>query len=149
MEFLGYLVDKAGIHPTPSKLEAIHHAPTPNNKVELQSFLSLLNFYAAFLPHKASVSEPLHRLLNKKAAWKWGKAEARAFAAVKSLLTSDSVLVQYSDSLPFVLACDASPYGIGAVLSHRLPNGSEAPFITARYPLRNVIMATLIKGLSP
>lgn len=39
---------------------------------------------------------------------------------------SNAVLVQYSDSLPLLLACDASPYGVRAVLSHKLPNGMEA-----------------------
>lgn len=53
--------------------------------------------------------------------------EANTFKAVKSLLTSDSVLVQYSKHLSLVLAYDASLYEVGAVLSHKLPNGSEAP----------------------
>ncbi|XP_013913085.1 PREDICTED: LOW QUALITY PROTEIN: uncharacterized protein LOC106542012 [Thamnophis sirtalis] len=42
-------------------------------------------------------------------------------------LTSSAVLIQYNDRMPLTLACDASPYGLGAVLSHVLPNGSEAP----------------------
>lgn len=46
--------------------------------------------------------------------------------AVKNLLTSDAVLVQYSDSISLTLAYNASPYSIGAVLSHKLPNGVEA-----------------------
>lgn len=50
-----------------------------------------------------------------------------AFIAVKQLLISNAVLTQYCENLPLILACDASSYGVGAVLSHRLPNGSEAP----------------------
>lgn len=40
---------------------------------------------------------------------------------------SKALLVQYSDCQPLSLVCDALPYGIGAVLSHILPNGMEAP----------------------
>ncbi|XP_060545570.1 uncharacterized protein K02A2.6-like [Pantherophis guttatus] len=127
VEFLGYRVDGTGIHPTESKIRAIREAPTPKDKAELQAFLGLLNFYAIFLKDKATVAEPLHRLLTKKATWKWGKAEDRAFAGIKKLLSAESFLIQYNATLPLVLVCDASPFGVGAVLSHRLPNGLEAP----------------------
>ncbi|XP_026569425.1 uncharacterized protein K02A2.6-like [Pseudonaja textilis] len=122
-----FQIDASGIHPVESKVKAIHEAPIPTNKTELQAFLGLLNFYASFLPHKASVAEPLHRLLDKDSPWHWGPKETHAFKSVKSLLTSEAVLVQFDQRLPLVLAADASPFGIGAVLSHRLPNGSEAP----------------------
>ncbi|XP_058042036.1 uncharacterized protein K02A2.6-like, partial [Ahaetulla prasina] len=127
VEFLGYRIDREGIHPTESKVRAIRKAPVPKNKTELQAFLGLVNFYAVFLKNKATVAEPLHKLLAKTAAWSWGKAEARAFQGVKNLLSSDSLLIQYNGTLPLVLSCDASPYGVGAVLSHRVPNGTEAP----------------------
>ncbi|XP_058032676.1 uncharacterized protein K02A2.6-like [Ahaetulla prasina] len=127
VEFLGYRIDREGIHPTESKVRAIRKAPAPQNKTELQAFLGLVNFYAVFLKNKATIAEPLHKLLGKNAAWSWGKAEARAFEAVKNLLSSDSLLIQYNSTMPLVLVCDASPYGVGAVLSHRLPNGTEAP----------------------
>ncbi|XP_058034327.1 uncharacterized protein K02A2.6-like, partial [Ahaetulla prasina] len=127
VEFLGYRIDKEGIHPTESKVKAIRKAPAPKNKTELQAFLGLVNFYAVFLKNKATVAEPLHKLLGKNSVWSWGKAEARAFEAVKNLLSSDSLLIQYHSKMPLVLVCDASPYGVGAVLSHRLPNGTEAP----------------------
>ncbi|XP_032067723.1 uncharacterized protein K02A2.6-like [Thamnophis elegans] len=127
IEFLGFLIDGSGIHPTAAKTKAIVEAPAPTNRAELQAFLGLLNFYAVFLPHKASVAEPLHRLLDSGAPWVWGRREASAFQAVKQLLISNDVLVQYSEHLPLVLACDASPYGVGAVLCHQLPSGAEVP----------------------
>ncbi|XP_026562549.1 uncharacterized protein K02A2.6-like [Pseudonaja textilis] len=90
VEFLGYLLDRHGIHPTGKKLRAIKEAPTPTNKAELQR-------------------------------------EETAFQRTKDLLTSDAVLIQYSETLPLSVTCDASPFGIGAVLSHTLPDGTEAP----------------------
>ncbi|XP_015281060.1 PREDICTED: uncharacterized protein K02A2.6-like [Gekko japonicus] len=62
-----------------------------------------------------------------EAKWKWGQAEERAFVGVKELLTSNDVLTHYDDQKLLVLAADASPFGVGAVLSHLMPDGSEAP----------------------
>uniref|UniRef100_A0A8C5M2W2 ribonuclease H n=1 Tax=Leptobrachium leishanense TaxID=445787 RepID=A0A8C5M2W2_9ANUR len=126
-DFLGFRIDAAGIHPSEVKLQPIQQAPTPKSKGELQAFLGLLNFYHSFLPHKAALAEPLHCLLDKQAPWVWSSTQNKAFSVVKSLLSSDSVLVHFNETLPVTLACDASPYSIGAVLSHRMPDGREAP----------------------
>lgn len=37
------------------------------------------------------------------------------------------ILYRYCTNLPLVLTCDASPFGVGTVLSHQLPNGREVP----------------------
>ena len=60
----------------------------------------------------------------------WTSKCAQAFAA-KQALTSSQVLVHYDPSLPITLAGDASAYGIGAIISHTLPNGSEWPIAFA------------------
>ncbi|UYV64114.1 K02A2.6-like, partial [Cordylochernes scorpioides] len=116
--FLGCRIDAEGIHPTEEKCEAIKNFPKPENKKELQSFLGLLNFYSKFLKDRTTVLEPLHRLLNKRNCWKWKEVEDRAFREAKNLIQSDMVLTPYDARKPLVLACDASPFGVGAVLSH-------------------------------
>ena len=129
--FLGYRVDSTGIHPVEDKVDAIRRAPSPTDKTQLQSFLGLLNFYASFIPHRSSVLEPLHRLLDKDQPWKWTQEHQQAFEHAKSLLVSSKVLVHYDSTRPVVLSCDASPYGVGAVLAHVNSNGSEAPIAFA------------------
>ena len=69
----------------------------------------------------------MYQLLKQKVNWKWTKVEETTFRESKKLLTSDKLLVHYNPNLPLILACDASAYGIGAVLAHRLPDGSEKP----------------------
>ena len=53
--------------------------------------------------------------------------EEGTFHMVKKLLKSSGVLVHLDERLPLVLSCDASPYGVGAVLAHWMPDGLERP----------------------
>lgn len=46
---------------------------------------------------------------------------------LKSKLASAEVLAHYDPQLPIKLDCDSSAYGVGAVLSHQYPDGSERP----------------------
>ena len=46
---------------------------------------------------------------------------------MKDVVTADTVLAHFDPSLPMTLACDASSYGLGAVLSHITATGEERP----------------------
>ena len=63
--------------------------------------------------------------------WKWSKDCQKAFDTLKEQLASSEVLVHYGPDLPLKLDCDASVYGVGAVLSHVFPNGVEGPIAYA------------------
>ena len=127
IEFLGFVISKEGIRPSETKFAAIQKYPEPKTKKELQQFLGLINLYAPFLKDKASVAEPLHRLLDKDRQWSWSNFTRKSFYETKKLLFSDALLVHFDTKKPILLVCDASPHGIGAVLCHRLSNGREAP----------------------
>lgn len=47
--------------------------------------------------------------------------------AAKNILTSDKVLAHYEEGRPLVLAVDSSAFGLGAVLAHVYPDGTERP----------------------
>ncbi|KYO40426.1 hypothetical protein Y1Q_0013241 [Alligator mississippiensis] len=127
INLLGYQIDVSGIRSVKDKVKAIHDAPIPTCRQDLQAFLGLLNFYHIFLKDRVTIAEPLHRLLDKGAQWKWTYQHNGAFQGIKRLLTSDSVLVHYDEQKPLSITCDASGFGVGAVLSHTLPDGTDAP----------------------
>lgn len=120
VEYLGHKISAKGLEPIPEKVRAIVEAPAPRNVSQLKSFLGMLNYYAKFLPNLSTCLAPLYSLLQKKNHWSWGEKQRKAFEEAKTLLTSSSVLTHYDPSKPLILACDASPYGLGAVLSHKV-----------------------------
>jgi hypothetical protein len=48
ISYLGYVIDRDGLHPTGDKVMAIRKAPTPTNVTQLKAYLGLLNFYRRF-----------------------------------------------------------------------------------------------------
>ena len=127
VEYLGHMVDAAGIRPLPSKLEAIVNAPAPVNVQQLRAFLGLLNYYSKFVANLSTVLNPLNRLLGQNVKWKWTAECDHAFTSAKEKLVSSTVLAHYDTTLPIKLAADASAYGVGAVISHVYCDGSEKP----------------------
>ena len=123
VSYLGHRIDAEGLHPLPDKVQAIVDALDPQNVQELKSYLGLLSYYGKF----SSVLAPLYRLLRKDYWWRWSAVKRAAFKSSKELLTSSKLLVHYDLHLDLVLACDASAYGVGAVLAHHLLDGTERP----------------------
>ena len=138
IEYLGHVIDKEGLHPTSEKIRAIREAPTPRNVEELRSFLGLINYYSKFLPNLSSKLAPLYNLLNRKQKWEWSTAQEMTFQAAKEALQADSLLVHYDPAKPLLLACDASQYGIGVLLSHVTEDQSERPVAYASRTLSAV-----------
>jgi len=85
----------------------------------------------------ASLLQPLHVLLQTDRPWKWTRDCSAAFSKAKSLLSSAPVLAHYDPNLKLCLAGDASAYGVGAVLSHVYPDGSERPIAYASRTLNS------------
>ena len=131
--YLGYSLDAEGIHPTTDKLIALQNAPEPTSVPELRSYKGLVNYYHTFLKNLSTVRVPLHKLLQKDMSWHWRPEQAKAFEESKIMLQSSQVLVHYNIKLPLVLRCDASPYGIGAVLSHQMAGGTDIPVAFASW----------------
>ena len=127
VSYLGHTIDKNGLHPLEEKIEAIKKSPKPTNVSELRSFLGIVNYYHQFLPNLASKLHPLHQLLQKNTKFIWNRKCEIAFNKLKEEITSKNVLTPFNVNLPVTLATDASPVGLGAVLSNIMEDGTERP----------------------
>lgn len=97
---------------------------------KLQSYLGLLNYYGKFIPNLSTELKDLYNLLRKEVKYKWSSACQTAFEKSKKLLLQNKVLTLYDPSKPIVVAADASPFGVGAILSHVI-DGVENPVLYA------------------
>ena len=79
--------------------------------------------------------QPPNNLLKSDTKWKWSDECKKSFTEIKKLLASAPILAHYNPELPIRLAGDASAYGIGAVISHQFPDGSERPLTYASQTL--------------
>ena len=67
----------------------------------------------------------LNELLTKDKPWSWTPECQESFEKIKKTLTSDLSLTHYDPTLDIIVASDASSYGIGAYILHKLPDGSR------------------------
>jgi hypothetical protein len=99
----------------PAKVQAIRDWPTPRSARAVRGFLGLAGYYRKFVHHYGTVAAPLTTLL-KKDGFSWSEKAAATFAALKDAVTSAPVLAMPDFSKPFVVECDASSHGFGAVM---------------------------------
>ena len=124
--YLGHKVTSQGVHTT-EKVRAVIDATAPQDVSQLKSYLGLLTYYHRFLPNLSTEAAPLYLLLKEGQAWEWKAPQELAFQKTKRLLMDAPVLAHYNVKAPLVVSADASPYGVGAVLSILDELGQQRP----------------------
>ena len=127
VQYLGYIINKEGLRPIESKVEAIRDAPRPTNTTQLRAYLGMLNYYGKFLKNMSNLLGPIHILLKKNKRWHWSDECEKSFIESKKRLMSAYLLVHFDASKEIIITCDASQYGIGAVMSHIMEDATERP----------------------
>lgn len=135
VKYLGFVIDKKGIKKTEEMVNAILQCKRPTTKQEVKSFMGMVGFYARFCPDLSIKAEPLYKLTRNNVPFEWTTLQEESFDAIRKDIASEKVLVHYDPKLPLVLSVDASPIGLGAVLSH-LIDGQERPIVFASRTLQ-------------
>ena len=117
----------------------------PMNQMELQSFLSTVNYLSHFLAFLSDLHALLQALLKKGTEFVWTMVQQRAFDQIK-LHVSDNVKLQfYNANKPLYTEVDTSQKGIGAVMLQGdsiVPNMAKSDEITTN--LRPISYASKI-----
>lgn len=119
LQILGYSVSAAGISPSDDKISAIRDFRKPETREEVRSFLGLINFVGQFIPQLSTRTEPLRRFLRGDVDT-FGEDQNTAFDDLRNELTTTVRRLGFYDPKDKIeLYVDASPVGLGAVLTQR------------------------------
>ena len=95
----------------------------------LQSFLGLANFYQVFIKNMHNLRAPLNEPFKKNKTCRWTPKCQAAFDKLRYLwlitLSVSLSLSHYDPKLDIIVASDASCYGFGARILHKLSDGTR------------------------
>ena len=113
----GHDLSRCGIEPSKEKIAAIQDCESPRTASEARSFMGLVQYSAKFIPYLSSIARPIQDLTRKHIDFVWGKKQQYAFDKLKSLMTKPDVLNYFRNDCQTWVVTDASPTGLGAVLT--------------------------------
>ena len=119
IEVFGYVFSAEGFSPDPAKFQALREAERPSNAEEVRSFLGMANYSARFIKHFSTLAVPLRGLTRSKVKWRWAEREQEAFMKIKNSLLDNATLAYYEVGAETEVIVDASPVGLGAMLTQK------------------------------
>lgn len=116
MQYLGHVISVEGISVDPAKIEVIVDWPTPQNVLEVRSFMGLAGYYRKYVEGFSRIAAPITSLQKKEKRFEWTEKCEESFQLLKEKLTTAPVLTIPDPNGHFVVITDASGEGVGAIL---------------------------------
>lgn len=131
LKFLGHCIDRDGIRPLPSRVEALIKFQQPTCVKQLKRFLAMVNFYRRFIPNALHHQGPLFALVpgnkrNDKTPLSWTDETKNHFEACKQAIANCAMLAHPIPGAQLSLWVDASDFAAGAAL-HQVIEGKLQP----------------------
>ncbi|GJU80405.1 putative reverse transcriptase domain-containing protein [Tanacetum coccineum] len=116
VQFLRHVIDSQGIHVEPAKIEAVKNWASPTTPTEVHQFLGLVSYYRIFIKDFSKIAKSLTELTQKNKKYIWREDQESAFQLLKQKLCEAPILALPEGNDNFVVYCDASHQGMGAML---------------------------------
>nr|GFB18270.1 transposon Ty3-G Gag-Pol polyprotein [Tanacetum cinerariifolium] len=114
-KFVIVFIDDILVYSKNEKEHEEHHKAI----LEIRQFLGLAGYYRRFIEGFLKIAKSMTKLTQKAIKFDWGEKEENAFQLIKQKLCSAPILALAKGSEDFVVYCDASHKGLGAVLMQR------------------------------
>lgn len=116
VEYLGHMVGSGGRRMCTAKLRKILGLPRPHDKESIRRFLGITGYYRAYIKDYARIANPLTELTKQDNQFNWNEECEQAFLILQKEFEKNAVLEYPDYSKTFIIECDASGTGVGAVL---------------------------------
>ena len=118
VDALGHVVGDGCLKPQQAKIDKILSVRRPATKSELRSFLGMVGYYQKFVQNFATLAKPLSDMTRKgyPNQTRWDPPAVQAFEQLKQVMSRYPILRLPQFDKQFILRCDASQTGLGAVL---------------------------------
>ena len=118
VSFWGIVLTDKGIEMDPAKAAAVVNCSRPASSSEVRSFVGMINYCARFVKGQADLAAPLRKLAAAPdSEFAWSQECERAFQLLKQQLSEPKTLAYYNPNYETELVVDASPVGLGAILT--------------------------------
>jgi len=120
IEYLGHIVGKSTLHPTPRHCKAVREFPRPSTVRQLRRFLGMASYLHKFVPGHHVRERQLRALILKDStsatSLKWTPETEATFNMVRTAIAEDAELTRFDPTAVTELHVDASATGLGATL---------------------------------
>jgi hypothetical protein len=151
VSFFGHIISEGGISVDPSKVKDVLVWKTPQNVLDIRSFLGLVGYYRRFIEGFSKISKPMIELLAKGKTFEWTPRREASFQELKKRLTMSPILTMPDMEKPFSIYCNASGQGLGCVLmqdNHVMVYASrQLRKHEEKYPTHDLELVAVVRAL--
>lgn len=143
VDYLGHLISEGGITVDPRKVQVIKDWSLLKTPKALRGFLGLTGYYRKFVISYRSIAALFNKML-KNDGYQWTEESRATFEQLKVALMNPPILSMPKFNEKFILKCDASNTGVGAVL---MQGGHPIAYISQGFKGQALALSTFEKEM--